>query len=98
MDRKELNIMTKKDLITAIAEKSGLSKKDSEAALAAFIETVEEQLKAGQSVQLTGFGTFEVRERAERKALNPRTKEPITVPATKTPAFKAGKALKDVIA
>ena len=90
--------MTKKDLIAAIAEKSGLSKKDSEAALAAFIATVEEQLKAGQSVQLTGFGTFEVRERAERKALNPRTKEPITVPASKTPAFKAGKALKDVIA
>ena len=90
--------MTKKDLVAAIAEKAGLSKKDSEAALTAFIATVTEQLKAGESVQLTGFGTFEVRERAERKALNPRTKEPITVPATKTPAFKAGKALKDTIA
>ncbi|MBE6639315.1 MAG: HU family DNA-binding protein [Ruminococcaceae bacterium] len=90
--------MTKKDLIAAIAEKSGLSKKDSEAALAAFVSTVENELKAGGSVQVTGFGTFEVRERAPRKALNPRTKEPITVPAGKTPAFKAGKALKDVIA
>ena len=90
--------MTKKDLIAAIAEKAGLSKKDSEAALNAFISTVEDALKAGESVQLTGFGTFEVRERAERQALNPRTKEPITVAATKVPAFKAGKGLKDVIA
>lgn len=90
--------MTKKDLVAAIAEKTGLSKKDSDAVLSAFIETVGEQLKAGQSVQLTGFGTFEVRERAERKALNPRTKEPITVAASKTPAFKAGKALKDILA
>ena len=90
--------MTKKDLVAAIAEKTGLSKKDSEAALSAFITTVEDALKAGEAVQLTGFGTFEVRERAERKALNPRTKEPITVPATKAPAFKPGKALKDIIA
>ena len=90
--------MTKKDLIAAIAEKAGLSKKDSEAALNAFIATVEETLKAGESVQLTGFGTFEVRERAERQALNPRTKESITIPATKVPAFKAGKGLKDIIA
>lgn len=90
--------MTKKDLIAAIAEKAGLSKKDSEAALNAFISTVEDALKAGESVQLTGFGTFEVRERAERQALNPRTKEPITVAATKVPAFKAGKGLKDIIA
>lgn len=90
--------MTKKDLIAAIAEKAGLSKKDSEAALNAFISTVEDALKAGETVQLTGFGTFEVRERAERQALNPRTKEPITVAATKVPAFKAGKGLKDIIA
>jgi DNA-binding protein HU-beta len=90
--------MTKKDLIAAIAEKAGLSKKDSEAALNAFVATVEEALKEGQAVQLTGFGTFEVRERAERQALNPRTKEPITIPATKVPAFKAGKGLKDIIA
>ncbi|MBE6671925.1 MAG: HU family DNA-binding protein [Ruminococcaceae bacterium] len=90
--------MTKKDLVAAIAEKAGLSKKDSEAALNAFIATVEETLKAGEAVQLTGFGTFEVRERAERQALNPRTKEPITVAATKVPAFKAGKGLKDIIA
>ena len=90
--------MTKKDLIAAIAEKAGLSKKDSEAALNAFIATVEETLKGGDSVQLTGFGTFEVRERAERQALNPRTKESITIPATKVPAFKAGKGLKDIIA
>ena len=90
--------MKKKELVAAIAEKTGLTIKDSTAALAAFISTVEEQLKAGESVQLPGFGTFEVRERAERKALNPRTKETITVPATKVPAFKAGKALKDIIA
>ena len=90
--------MTKKDLVAVIAEKTGLSKKDSEAALNAFMSTVAETLKAGDSVQLTGFGTFEVRERAERQALNPRTKEPITVAATKVPAFKAGKGLKDVIA
>ena len=90
--------MTKKDLVAVIAEKTGLSKKDSEAALNAFMSTVAETLKAGDSVQLTGFGTFEVRERAERQALNPRTKEPITVAATKAPAFKAGKGLKDSIA
>lgn len=89
--------MTKKDLIAAIAEKTGLAKKDCEAALSAFIDTVEEELKSGNPVQLPGFGTFEVRTRAERKALNPRTKEPIVVPAGKTPAFKAGKALKDLI-
>ena len=88
--------MTKKDLVAAIAEKTGLSKKDSDAALAAFVDIVKDQLKQGESVQLSGFGTFEVRCRAERTALNPRTKEPITVPACKTPAFKAGKNLKEI--
>ena len=89
--------MTKKDMISAIAEKTGFSKKDCEVMLNAFVETVGQQLKAGQDVQLTGFGTFEVRTRAERNALNPRTKEPIIVPETKIPAFKAGKALKDML-
>ena len=89
--------MTKKDMISAIAEKTGFSKKDCETMLNAFIDTVGAQLKAGQDVQLTGFGTFEVRTRAERNALNPRTKEPILVPETKIPAFKAGKALKDML-
>ena len=90
--------MNRKELVEAIAAEAKISKKDADAAVAAFVKTVEDALKAGESVQLTGFGTFEVRERAERQALNPRTKEPITVAATKVPAFKAGKGLKDVIA
>ena len=90
--------MTKKDMVSAIAEKTGFSKKDCEIMLNAFMETVGQQLQAGNEVQLTGFGTFEVRTRAEHNALNPRTKEPITVPETKIPAFKAGKALKDMLA
>ena len=85
-------------MVSAIAEKTGFSKKDCEFMLNAFMETVGQQLQAGNEVQLTGFGTFEVRTRAERNALNPRTKEPITVPETKIPAFKAGKALKDMLA
>jgi len=84
--------MNKSDLITSIAEKSNLSKKDAEKALNAFIESVEEALKSGDKVQLVGFGSFEVRERAERKGRNPQTKEEITIPATKAPVFKVGKA------
>ena len=87
--------MNKSELIAAMAEKSGLSKKDSEKALGAFIDTVVDALKDGDKVALVGFGTFDVRERAARTGLNPRTKEPIEIAASKAPAFKAGKAFKD---
>ena len=87
--------MNKSELIAAMAEKSGLSKKDSEKALGAFMDTVVDALKDGDKVALVGFGTFDVRERAARTGLNPRTKEPIEIDASKAPAFKAGKAFKD---
>ena len=89
--------MTKADLITKIAEKSELSKKDSEKALNAVIAAITDALTEGYKVQLTGFGTFEVRDKKEKEAINPRTKEKIIVPARKSPAFKAGKALKDAV-
>lgn len=89
--------MTKVELINAIAEKAGLTKKDADAALKAVVDTVTETLKKGEKVQLVGFGTFEVRARGERTGRNPRTKETITIPASKAPAFKAGKALKDAV-
>ena len=89
--------MNKTDLVNAVAAKSGLSKKNSEAAINAFIASVEDALKAGEKVVLVGFGTFEVRERAERKGRNPQTKEEITIPATKAPVFKAGKGLKEIV-
>jgi len=89
--------VNKADLVAKIAEKSELTKKDAEKALNAFIEAVEEALKNGDKVQLVGFGTFEVRERAERKGRNPQTKEEITSPSSKAPIFKAGKALKDLV-
>ncbi len=87
--------MNKSELIAAMAEKSGLSKKASEKALGAFMDTVVDALKEGDKVALVGFGTFDVRERAARTGLNPRTKEPIEIAASKAPAFKAGKAFKD---
>ena len=87
--------MNKSSLIAAVAEKAGITKKDSEKAVAAFIETVQEALKAGDKVQLVGFGTFEVRERAAREGKNPQTGETIKIAASKVPAFKAGQALKD---
>lgn len=87
--------MNKIELITAMAEKSGLTKKDSENALKAFIESVEETLASGDKVQLVGFGTFETRERAAREGRNPRTKEIIQIPATTVPVFKAGSAFKE---
>ena len=87
--------MNKADLVSMIAAKSNLTKKDSESALNAFVETVETALKKGEKIQLVGFGTFEVRTRAARTGINPRTKESIKIPATKAPVFKAGKALKD---
>jgi len=89
--------MNKTELISMVAENSGLSKKDSEKALNAFVDAVAEALKKGDKVQLVGFGSFEVRTRAERKGRNPQTKEEITIPASKLPVFKAGKALKDSI-
>ena len=89
--------MTKAELVTSLAEKSGLTKKDSEKALAAFIETVTDTLAQGESIQLVGFGTFEVRERAAREGINPRTKAKIEIAATKVPACKAGRALKDAV-
>ena len=90
--------MNKTELVASVAEKSGLTKKDSETAVNALFASIEEALVAGDKVQLVGFGTFEVRERKERKGQNPQTKKPITIPATKVPAFKAGKNLKDVVA
>ena len=90
--------MNKTELVAAIADQAGLSKKDSEAALKAFISVVTDEMKKGEKVQLVGFGTFEVRERKARKAKNPQTKEDITIPETKVPAFKAGKGLKEVVA
>ena len=90
--------MNKIELITTMAEKSGLTKKDSESALKAFIESVEEALASGDKVQLVGFGTFETRERAARQGRNPRNpEEVIEIPASKAPVFKAGKGLKDII-
>ncbi len=89
--------MNKIELIAEISEKAGLSKKDAEAALKAFIDSVSEELKKGGKVQLVGFGTFEVSERAARQGRNPRTGETIEITAAKTPKFKAGKALKDLV-
>ncbi len=89
--------MNKTDLISVMAEKSGLTKKDSEKALNSFIEAVEEALVKGEKVQLVGFGTFEVRERSARKGRNPQTGEEIDIPAASVPAFKAGKALRESI-
>ena len=89
--------MNKSDLIAAMSEKSGLSKKDAGAALDAFVASVEDALKANGKVSLVGFGTFEVRERAARTGINPQTKKPVKIAASKAPAFKAGKLLKDAL-
>ena len=90
--------MMKKELVAAIAEKTGLTKKDSEAALSAALEAITAALAKGETVQLTGFGTFAVKTRAARKGLNPQTKQTIEIAAAKAPGFKAGKALKDAVA
>lgn len=89
--------MNKADLITSMAEKGKLQKKDAEKALNAFVESVEEALTKGDKVSLVGFGTFEVRDRAARKGRNPQTRTEITIPASKAPIFKVGKALKDMV-
>lgn len=90
--------MNKSGLIAAFAEKSGFSKKDAEKAVNTFLSVVTESLVNGESVQVAGFGTFEVRQRAEKQGRNPRTGESITVPAVAVPAFKAGKGLKNAVA
>lgn len=89
--------MNKAELIAKVAEESKLTKKAAETAIDAFVSSVEEALKAGEKVQLVGFGTFEVRQRAARKGRNPQTKAEIKIPASKAPVFKAGKALKDLV-
>lgn len=89
--------MTKAELIAAVAEKTELTKAQSEKAVKATIEAITETLAKGDSIQLVGFGTFEVRDRAARTGINPRTKKKIKIEATKVPAFKAGRALKDAV-
>ena len=89
--------MNKVELVEAMAKQTGLSKKDAEAALKAFIDTVELEVKKGNKVQLVGFGTFEVSKRAKREGRNPQTGEKMVIKASKTPKFKAGKAFKDLL-
>ena len=89
--------MNKAELIAAVAEKAEISKKDAEKAVKAFTDVVSEELVNGGKIQLVGFGTFEVSERPAREGRNPRTGETMTIAATKTPKFKVGKALKDMV-
>ena len=89
--------MNKAELVSTVAEKADMSKKDAEKAVKAVFEVIEESLAQSEKVQLVGFGTFEVKERAERTGRNPQTKEAIIIPAAKVPGFKAGKALKDAV-
>ena len=89
--------MNKAELVTAVAEKAGLSKKDSEKAINAAFDAITDALVAGDKVQLVGFGAFEVKERNARVGRNPKTKEEIKIPASKVPVFKPGKALKDTV-
>ena len=90
--------MNKTELINQVAERADLSKKDAEQALNAMLDTVSDALAQGDKVQLVGFGSFEIKARDARMGRNPKTKEPIEIPATKAPVFKAGKALKDRVA
>ena len=89
--------MNKSELVVALAQKAELSKKDAEKAVSAFVEVITETLKAGDKVQLVGFGTFESKVRPARTARNPRTGEAVEIAASKAPVFKAGKALKDAV-
>ena len=89
--------MNKTELIAAVAEKAELSRKDAEAAVSAAVDAITAALSQGEKVQLVGFGSFEVKTRAERVGRNPKTKETIQIPASKSPVFKAGKALKDAV-
>ena len=89
--------MNKTELVAAIAENAEISKKDAEKAVKAFVEVITEELKKGEKVQLVGFGTFEVVERAAREGRNPQSGKMMQIPASKAPKFKAGKALKDML-
>ena len=89
--------MNKAELINAVAASADVSKKDAEAVVSAMLETITGALKEGDKVQLVGFGSFEVKKRAARTGRNPKTKEPIEIPASVVPVFKAGKALKDAV-
>lgn len=89
--------MNKAELVAAMADKADISRKDAEAALKAFTDVVAEELQKGEKIQLVGFGTFEVTERAARNGRNPQTGEEMTIPASKAPKFKVGKALKDIV-
>ncbi len=89
--------MNKTELVAAMADKAGISKKDAEAAVKAFTDVVAEELKKGEKIALVGFGTFEVAERAARTGRNPQTGEEMQIAASKAPKFKAGKALKDAV-
>lgn len=89
--------MNKAELVSAVAEKAEMSKKDAEKAVTAVFSAIENALAQNEKVQLVGFGTFDVKERAERTGRNPQTKETIVIPAAKVPGFKAGKALKDAV-
>ena len=90
--------MNKMDLVASVAEKADLTKKDAEKVVGAVLASIEEALAQGEKVQLVGFGTFEIKERAARVGRNPRTGEEIQIAATRAPVFKAGKALKDAVA
>ncbi len=90
--------MNKAELIAAVAEKTGMSKKDTEAVVSTALDTIVAAMAEGEKVQLVGFGSFEVKKRAERIGRNPKTKESIQIPASKVPSFKAGKAMKDSVA
>lgn len=89
--------MNKTELVAAVAEQADISKKDAEKVLKAFVDVVTEEMKKGEKVQLVGFGTFEVSERAAREGRNPQTGATMTIAASKAPKFKAGKALKDMV-
>ena len=89
--------MNKAELVAAVAERTELSKKDAEKALKAFVDVVAEELKKGEKIQLVGYGTFDVSERAAREGRNPANGQPMQIAASKAPKFKAGKALKDAI-
>ena len=89
--------MNKAELVAAVAEQADISKKDAEKALKAFVDVVTEEMKKGEKVQLVGFGTFEVSERAAREGRNPQTGKTMKIEACKAPKFKAGKALKDAV-
>ncbi|MCY1713168.1 HU family DNA-binding protein [Caproiciproducens galactitolivorans] len=90
--------MNKTELIAAVAEKAGMSKKDADNAVNAMIDTIVNAVAEDEKVQIVGFGTFEVRSRSERQGRDPRTNSPITIPASRVPAFKAGKAFKEATA